>query len=77
MTFTWPLGSIPASLQTARSALQIDWTGNAQGRAVSSQSVVPQSGVRARVSEISALHRSVANRILGGSTIYKNRHSQF
>jgi hypothetical protein len=26
MTFTWPLWSVPASLQAVRSALQIDWT---------------------------------------------------
>ena len=26
MTFTWPLWSIPASLATTRSVLQVDWT---------------------------------------------------
>lgn len=28
MTFTWPLWSIPASLLTIRSALQVDWSGS-------------------------------------------------
>ncbi len=33
MTFTWPLWSVPASLLTTRSALQVDWTGGAKDRA--------------------------------------------
>jgi hypothetical protein len=32
MTFTWPLWSVPASLHTVRSALQLGWTGNARDR---------------------------------------------
>lgn len=32
MAFTWPLWSIPASQQTVRSALQLDWTGNSCDR---------------------------------------------
>lgn len=32
MTFTWPLWTVPASRQTVRSLLQVDWTGNANER---------------------------------------------
>jgi hypothetical protein len=32
MTFTWPLWSIAASLQTTRSALQVDWTASTRER---------------------------------------------
>lgn len=32
MAFTWPLWSVPASRQTTRSALQVDWTGSAKER---------------------------------------------
>ena len=32
MTFTWPLWSVPASLHTVRSALQLGWTGSARDR---------------------------------------------
>jgi hypothetical protein len=32
MTFTWPLWSPPATLQTVRSVLQLDWTGNRRER---------------------------------------------
>lgn len=32
MTFTWPLWSPPASLKTVRSALQLDWSGDARDR---------------------------------------------
>lgn len=30
LAFTWPLWSVPASLQTVRSVLQLDWTGAAR-----------------------------------------------
>lgn len=33
MTFIWPLWSVPASLHTVRSALQLAWTGSARDRA--------------------------------------------
>jgi len=44
--FTWPLWSPPASLQTVRSALQLDWTGNASERAVRGVFAVCKSSIR-------------------------------
>jgi hypothetical protein len=32
MTFTWPLWTVPASRDTTRSLLQVDWTGDAKER---------------------------------------------
>jgi hypothetical protein len=46
MTFTWPLWSPPASLQTVRSALQLDWTGNAREHAVRGVFAVCRSSIR-------------------------------
>lgn len=46
MTFTWPLWSPPASLQTVRSALQLEWTGNARERALRGVFAVCRSSIR-------------------------------
>lgn len=46
MTFTWPLWSIPASLPTTRSALQVDWTGSARGRAARGIFAICSSAIR-------------------------------
>lgn len=46
MTFTWPLWSIPASLPTVRSALQVDWTGSAKERAARGVFAICRSGIR-------------------------------
>jgi len=46
MTFTWPLWSIPASLQTTRSALQVDWTGNTKERAARGVFATCSSAIR-------------------------------
>lgn len=46
MTFTWPLWSIPASLQTARSALQVDWTGSTKERAARGIFAICSSAIR-------------------------------
>lgn len=46
MTFTWPLWSVTASLLTARSALQIDWTGSPKERAARGVFAICSSGIR-------------------------------
>lgn len=46
MTFTWPLWSIPASLPTTRSTLQVDWTGSAKERAARGIFAVCSSAIR-------------------------------
>jgi hypothetical protein len=46
MTFTWPLWSMPASLQTARSALQVDWAGATKDRAARGVFAVCSSAIR-------------------------------
>jgi len=46
MTFTWPLWSIPASLLTMRSALQVDWTGSAKERAARGIFAICSSAIR-------------------------------
>lgn len=46
MTFTWPLWSIPASLLTTRSTLQVDWTGSAKERAVRGIFAICSSTIR-------------------------------
>lgn len=46
MTFTWPLWRIPASLQTARSALRIDWTESTQERAARGVFAICSSAIR-------------------------------
>jgi hypothetical protein len=46
MAFTWPLWSIPASLLTTRSALQVDWTGSAKERAARGIFAICSSAIR-------------------------------
>lgn len=46
MTFTWPLWSVPASLQTVRSALQLDWSGAARHRAARGVFAICRSTIR-------------------------------
>lgn len=46
MTFTWPLWSIPASLPTTRSTLQIDWKGSAKERATRGVFAICSSAIR-------------------------------
>jgi hypothetical protein len=46
MAFTWPLWSIPASLQTTRSALQIDWNGSTKERAARGVFAICSSAIR-------------------------------
>lgn len=46
MRFTWPLWSIPASLLTARSALQVDWTGSIKERAARGVFAICSSAIR-------------------------------
>jgi hypothetical protein len=46
MTFTWPLWSVPASLQTVRSVVQIDWTGDARQRAARGIFAICSSAIR-------------------------------
>jgi hypothetical protein len=46
MTFTWPLWSIPASLQTTRSVLQIDWNGSNKARAARGVFALCSSAIR-------------------------------
>lgn len=46
MTFTWPLWSIPSSLQTTRSALQVDWTGSSKERSARGVFAVCSSAIR-------------------------------
>lgn len=46
MTFTWPLWSVPASLQTVRSALQLDWGGAVREHAERGVFAICSSGIR-------------------------------
>jgi hypothetical protein len=46
MTFTWPLWSIPVSLLTARSALQVDWSGSTRERAARGVFAICSSAIR-------------------------------
>lgn len=46
MTFTWPLWSVPASLLTTRSVLQVDWTGSSKERAARGVFAVCTSAIR-------------------------------
>jgi hypothetical protein len=46
MTFRWPLWSVPASLPTVRSALQLDWTGAARDRSARGVFAICSSGIR-------------------------------
>lgn len=46
MTFTWPLWSVPASLLTTRSALQLDWTGSTKERAARGVFAICSSAIR-------------------------------
>jgi hypothetical protein len=46
MTFTWPLWSIPASRQTTRSVLQIDWNGSNKARAARGVFALCSSAIR-------------------------------
>lgn len=46
MTFTWPLWSVPASLQTTRSVLQVDWTRDAKGRTARGIFAICTSAIR-------------------------------
>jgi len=46
MTFTWPLWSVPASLPTTRSALQVDWTESAKERAARGIFAICNSAIR-------------------------------
>lgn len=46
MTFTWPLWSVPASLQTVRSALQLDWTGAAREHSTRGVFAICSSSIR-------------------------------
>lgn len=46
MTFTWPLWSVPASRQTVRSALQVDWIGSAKARAACGVFAICSSAIR-------------------------------
>lgn len=46
MTFAWPLWSLPASLHTVRSALQLDWTGSAREQAERGVFAVCSSSIR-------------------------------
>ncbi len=46
MTFTWPLWSIPVSLPTTRSVVQVDWTGSAKERAARGIFALCSSAVR-------------------------------
>lgn len=46
MTFTWPLWSVPASLQTTRSALQLDWDSSRRERAARGVFAICSSTIR-------------------------------
>jgi len=46
MSFTWPLWSVSASRQAARSALQIDWTGRVKDRAARGIFAICTSAIR-------------------------------
>ncbi|HXX68755.1 MAG TPA: hypothetical protein VEK07_16325, partial [Polyangiaceae bacterium] len=46
MTFTWPLWSIPASLLTTRSVLQVDWAGSNKERVARGVFAICSSAIR-------------------------------
>jgi hypothetical protein len=46
MNFTWPLWSVPVSRGTARSMLQVDWTGNAKERRARGIFAICRSAIR-------------------------------
>jgi hypothetical protein len=46
MTFTWPLWSVPASLQTVRSVLQLDWAVAARERSERGVFAICSSAIR-------------------------------
>jgi hypothetical protein len=46
MTFTWPLWSVPASRQTIRSTVQLDWSGAARERSARGVFAICSSGIR-------------------------------
>lgn len=46
MTFSWPLWSVPASLLTTRSALQVDWTGSTKERAARGVFAICSAAIR-------------------------------
>lgn len=46
MTFTWPLWTVPASRDTTRSVLQVDWTGHAKERAARGIFAICSSAIR-------------------------------
>lgn len=46
MTFTWPLWTVPISRDTARSVLQLDWTGNAKERRARGVFAICKSAIR-------------------------------
>jgi hypothetical protein len=46
MVFTWPLWSVPASLQTVRSALQLDWNGVSRDRSARGVFAICSSAIR-------------------------------
>lgn len=46
MTFTWPLWTVPASHNTTRSVLQVDWTGNAKERRARGVFAICSSAIR-------------------------------
>lgn len=46
MNFTWPLWSPPASLQTVRSALQLDWSGDQRDRVARGVFAVCRASIR-------------------------------
>lgn len=46
MTFTWPLWSVPASLLTTRSSLQVDWSGSPKDRVARGIFAICSSAIR-------------------------------
>ncbi len=46
MMFSWPLWSVPASLLTTRSVLQVDWTGSTKERAARGIFAICSSAIR-------------------------------
>jgi hypothetical protein len=46
MTFTWPLWTVPATLQTTRSVLQVDWTEDANERRARGIFAICSSAIR-------------------------------
>ena len=46
MTFSWPLWSVPASLLTTRSALQVDWSASTEQRAACGVFAICSSAIR-------------------------------